>query len=70
MDPIPNQVPSKATEAVLVHSHPMPEGSETVKGYDFNQGVDHHELLKTFKYSGFQATNFGLAVDEINKMVS
>lgn len=26
------------------------------------------ELLDQYKYMGFQATNFGLAVDEINKM--
>ena len=41
-----------------------------MKGYDFNQGVDHHALLQSYKYSGFQATNFGLAVEEINKMIS
>ena len=41
-----------------------------VKGYDFNQGVDYHALLQSYKYSGFQATNFGLAVEEINKMIS
>ena len=41
-----------------------------MKGYDFNQGVDYHALLQSYKYSGFQATNFGLAVEEINKMIS
>ena len=41
-----------------------------VKGYDFNKGVDYHALLQSYKYSGFQATNFGLAVEEINKMIS
>ena len=40
-----------------------------MKGYDFNQGVDYHALLQSYKYSGFQATNFGLAVEEINKMI-
>ena len=39
-------------------------------GYDFNKGVDYHALLQSYKYSGFQATNFGLAVEEINKMIS
>ncbi len=39
-------------------------------GYDFNTGVDHHALLESFRRSGFQATNFGLAVEEIKKMVS
>ena len=41
-----------------------------VAGYDFNKGVDYHALLQSYKYSGFQATNFGLAVEEINKMIS
>ncbi|XP_074654285.1 deoxyhypusine synthase-like [Tubulanus polymorphus] len=61
--------PNLATEAVMVQSEQMPEGSETVYGYDFNKGLDYHKLLQTYKYSGFQATNFGLAVDEINKMI-
>lgn len=38
-------------------------------GYDFNQGVDYDALLKTFITTGFQATNFGLAVEEIERMV-
>ena len=62
-------VPDIAAEAVLVQSKEMDQGAETVSGYDFNQGLDHHQLLKSFKYSGFQATNFGLAVDEIWKMI-
>ena len=44
--------------------------SAQVAGYDFNKGVDYHALLQSYKYSGFQATNFGLAVEEINKMIS
>jgi len=62
-------VPNVAVEAVMVKSEEMPEGSEIVKGYDFNDGIDYHKLLQSYKYSGFQATNFGLAVDEINKMI-
>jgi deoxyhypusine synthase len=61
--------PSLAVDALLGKSDPMPENSETVKGYDFSKGVDYHALLKTFKNIGFQATNFGYAVEEINKMV-
>ena len=41
-----------------------------VKGYDFNDGIDYHKLLLSYKTSGFQATNFGLAVEQINAMVS
>jgi len=62
-------VPDIASDAVLVQSEEMPQGSQIVKGYDFNAGVDHHALLQSYKYSGFQATNFGLAVEEINKMI-
>ena len=64
-----NEVPLIATDAVLVSSQDMESGSEKVAGYDFNSGIDHHQLLKSFKYSGFQATNFGLAVEEIWKMI-
>lgn len=39
-------------------------------GYDWNNGVDYNALLETYRFCGFQATNFGLAVDEILRMVS
>ena len=42
----------------------------TTSGYDFNQGVDFHKLFTSYKTSGFQATNFGLAVEQINAMVT
>ena len=64
------EIPNIASEAVLVKSEPMPADSQKVEGYDFNQGVDHHALLKSYLTSGFQATNFGLAVEQINAMVS
>ena len=62
-------LPAIAAEAVLVKSKEMDPNSEKVQGYDFNNGIDHHQLLKSFKYSGFQATNFGLAVEEVWKMI-
>ncbi|CAL4147847.1 unnamed protein product, partial [Meganyctiphanes norvegica] len=58
-----------AKEAVLVHSEQVPEGTPTVQGYDFNNGVDYHKIFNCFRYSGFQATSFGLAVEEIKKMI-
>ena len=62
--------PAAALEAVLQKSECMPEGSETVRGYDFSDGeVDYHKLLESYRRSGFQATNFGLAVEEINRML-
>ena len=41
-----------------------------VSGYDFNKGVDYSELLRGYKYSGFQATNLGLAIEEIDRMIA
>ncbi|XP_042235828.1 probable deoxyhypusine synthase isoform X1 [Homarus americanus] len=57
-------------EAVLAHSEQVTEGTPTVQGYDFNNGVNYHELFQTYRYSGFQATSFGCAVEEIKKMIT
>ena len=65
-----NEIPSTATEAVMVRSDPMPKDSIEVKGYDFNNGINHHSLFKSYLHSGFQATNFGLAVEQINAMIT
>jgi len=63
-------IPDLATEAVLVQSQEMPKNSEVCKGYEFNQGVDYHQLLTSYRHYGFQATNFGKGIEEINKMIS
>ncbi|XP_015926979.1 probable deoxyhypusine synthase [Parasteatoda tepidariorum] len=63
-------IPAIALDAVLKKSSALPKNKVPVKGYDFNDGVDYHALLQSYKTSGFQATNFGLAVEEINKMIS
>ncbi|OAD56379.1 putative deoxyhypusine synthase [Eufriesea mexicana] len=65
-----DEVPELVKNAVLVHSSPIPIGTPIVKGYDWNKGIDYHFLFETYKNSGFQATNFGLAVDEIHKMLN
>lgn len=64
------QPPKLATDAVLVKSEKIPQEVGTVKGYDFNDGVNYHKLLQSYARSGFQASNFGHAVEQINKMVS
>lgn len=45
------------------------KGKCIVRGYDFDRGVDHHELLKSFITNGFQSTLFARAVNEVNRMV-
>ncbi|XP_029165846.1 probable deoxyhypusine synthase [Nylanderia fulva] len=58
-----------AKNAVLVPSASLPADTATVKGYDFNKGLDYHELFKTMIHCGFQATNFALAIEEVNRML-
>ncbi|TNN80588.1 Deoxyhypusine synthase [Liparis tanakae] len=48
---------------------PVPDDTPKIQGYDFNQGVDYRALLKSYLNTGFQATNFGLAIQEINNMI-
>lgn len=40
-----------------------------VKGWDFNKGRDLDGILESFYTTGFQATSFGQAVNEVNRMV-
>lgn len=65
-----DQIPFMALDAVLKQSGALPEGMPQIRGYDFNQGVDHRALLHSYLTTGFQASSFAMAVQEINKMVS
>ena len=57
-------------ESVLVTSNDeMLKKKETVSGFDFSKSLDYDLLLKNYLTFGFQATNFGKAVEIINKMV-
>ena len=62
-------VPAAASQAVLVTSSGMPAGSVSVEGYDFNKGVNYEQILASYLRVGYQATNFGLAVEEIKRML-
>ena len=50
------EVPTSALDAVLLKSVEMPEGTPTVKGYDFEGALDLQALLDSMLTSGFQAT--------------
>ncbi|XP_014220039.1 probable deoxyhypusine synthase [Copidosoma floridanum] len=63
------EVPESLLNNVLKPSVPLPSTMPTVKGYDFNNGINYSELFRSYKHSGFQATNFGLAVEEILRML-
>ncbi|KAM9779627.1 deoxyhypusine synthase-like [Neosynchiropus ocellatus] len=58
-----------AKEAVLKTSCDVPENLLTIKGYDFNKGVDLHEVLKSYLTTGFQSSSLGLAIQQINQMI-
>lgn len=71
----------QARAAVLQKSVAL-ESHDTVQGFEFNSifkhstvsntndsHVDYDALLQSLKNTGFQATNFGRAVDQINQMV-
>jgi deoxyhypusine synthase len=40
-----------------------------VKGYDFNNGVDFDKLMASYLTTGYQSTNLGLAINQIQKMI-
>lgn len=41
----------------------------TIKGYDFNDGVDYEKILRSLSSTGMQASNFSRAVEIVNKMI-
>lgn len=63
-----SNLPSIASEAVLVASEDLSESHESVVGYDFNNGVDYEKIMGSYLQMGFQGTNLGLAIEEIKKM--
>ncbi|XP_064335954.1 deoxyhypusine synthase isoform X2 [Camelus dromedarius] len=67
--PLEREAPAAALAAVLKHSSALPSESAQVRGYDFNRGVDYRALLEAFGTTGFQATNFGRAVQQVNAMI-
>uniref|UniRef100_F6WSN9 Deoxyhypusine synthase n=1 Tax=Equus caballus TaxID=9796 RepID=F6WSN9_HORSE len=67
--PPEGKAPAAALAAVLKHSSALPSESAQVRGYDFNRGVDYRALLQAFGTTGFQATNFGRAVQQVNAMI-
>ncbi|XP_071627937.1 probable deoxyhypusine synthase [Temnothorax longispinosus] len=58
-----------AKNAVLVSTSSLSPYTNPVKGYDFNKGINYHELFATMASCGFQATNFGRAIEEVNRML-
>src|SRR3989344_7617844 len=41
----------------------------SVKGYDFNEGINYDKILDSYGSLGLQASNFVKAIEIINKMI-
>ena len=64
-------IPSVSASAVLGESSTLPESTPKCKGVDFSSMTSENmldQIMESFKTTGFQSTNLGLAVDEIKKM--
>lgn len=66
--------PTSAMDSVLLASEPMPEGTQEVRGVDFDkfQGRDITvaELIENMTTTGFQGSAVAEAAQIINEMVS
>lgn len=69
MEKIKPMAPDVAVSAVLTPSQELPAETPIVSGYDWENGTDYNKILESYARSGFQATNFGKTVTEINKML-
>lgn len=65
--------PSSATNAVLVASEPIPEGTHQVRGVDFDRfkgrDITAAELVENMIHTGFQGSGVAEAARIINDMV-
>jgi len=61
-------IPSVSASAVLGESATLPAGTPQCRGHDFeiDSGIDG--LMKSLLSTGFQATNVGLAIEQIQQM--
>lgn len=65
-----SEVPSSVTDAILVVSEFDSTGKKEVKGFDFeSEDPSLDALAKAMLNCGFQATNVGLAIKEIERML-
>ncbi|CAI0471098.1 unnamed protein product [Linum tenue] len=62
-------IPSSVHATVFKESESLEGKCHEIKGYDFNQGVDYHQLLKSMVSTGFQASNLGDAISVVNQML-
>ncbi|PVV01640.1 hypothetical protein BB560_003932 [Smittium megazygosporum] len=64
-----SSIPEIAQSAVLVKSQDSLLDSLEIKGYDFSLGINYDKIFSSYLSTGFQATNFGKAIEIVNKML-
>jgi len=57
----------KARENILRESEEV--GGVSIKGYDFNEGIDFEKILDSYFSMGIQSTNFSKGIEIINEMI-
>ncbi|CAM6083559.1 unnamed protein product [Calypogeia fissa] len=62
-------IPAEVKDAVLRKSENLEGKSDKVLGYDFNAGVNYDALLQSLVHTGFQASNLGAAIKQVNSML-
>ncbi|KAL7588561.1 deoxyhypusine synthase [Lactuca sativa] len=55
--------------AVFKHSESLEGSCAKIQGYDFNDGINYTQILKSLLSTGFQASNFGDAIEIVNEML-
>jgi len=58
-----------AIKSIFVKSKILNNRSNIVKGIEFNDNPDLNEIVQGMRWSGFQATNLGKAIEQIREMV-
>jgi len=67
MEKLSNKEKLKIAEKNILRRSQEAEGL-TIKGYDFNQGVNWDKIIDSFSSTGFQATHLSKAIEIIKKM--
>ncbi|GFQ01594.1 deoxyhypusine synthase [Phtheirospermum japonicum] len=62
-------LPEAVRSTVFKESERLDGASPKIEGYDFNKGVNYHELFKSMAVTGFQASNLGDAIQLVNEML-
>jgi len=65
-----NEQIQNAQQVVFFTNEPIPESTPQCRGFNWDGEVSLDSLLSSFYTVGFQATNLGLAIDEINRMLN